>query len=263
MPQKTKTRQRIVSLAPSATSILCALGARRHLVGVTKWCKDVADVGSLPRVGDCWALDVADVKKLRPTLVIGGVPYRGEVVAEILSAGLPFLATTPRTLEDIYSDIELLGAIVHRRAAASRFVRRMQREFSRIETQAKWLQTRPRVYCEAWPRPRFPSPPWVDELVGIAGGRSVLPGGKRVTDEDVARARPSVIVLAWTAAGNRSRPQQAFQNPAWQDVPAVRNGHVYAIRDEWLNTPGPPLIRGAHALFDLLRSSQRATGKQQ
>lgn len=257
MRRKISNAQRIVSLAPSVTSILCALGARRQLVGVTRWCKDVADVGALPRVGDCWSLNVVDVKKLRPTLVIGGVPYQAEVVAEILRAGLPFLATTPRTLENIYADIRLLGAIVHRPAAASRCIRQMQREFSQVVRQAKRLRMRPpRVYCEAWPRPRFTSPPWVNELVRIAGGRSVLPGGKRVTDRDVARARPSVIVLAWTAAGNRSRTEQVLQHPAWQDVPAVRNRHVFAVRDEWLNTPGPPLVRGARALFEVLRSVQ-------
>jgi len=73
--------------------------------------------------------------------------------------------------------------------------------------------------------------------------------GARVTDEDVARARPDVIVLAWTAAGNRSRPASALRNVAWRDVPAARTGRVVVIRDELLNTPGPPLVEGARQLF--------------
>ena len=62
---------RIVSLAPNVTSILLALGAGRELVGVSRWCKDVAAVGRRPTVGDCWKLDVDELLKLRPTLVIG------------------------------------------------------------------------------------------------------------------------------------------------------------------------------------------------
>jgi iron complex transport system substrate-binding protein len=114
---------------------------------------------------------------------------------------------------------------------------------------------KPRVYCEAWPNPRISSPPWVAELVSIAGGEFVTTPGIRVTDEDVARANPDVIVLAWTATGCRSDPSRTLRNPLWQNTPAVRNRRVVVIRDELLNTPGPPLIDGARALFRAIRQT--------
>src|SRR5712664_4407435 len=105
---------RIVSLAPSATSILYAIGAKSLLVGVTKWCSEVAPVGALPKLGDCWHMEsVADIVALRPTLVIGSVPYKQETVAKLLEQRLNFLAMNPRSLEDIEADIRLLGGIVH------------------------------------------------------------------------------------------------------------------------------------------------------
>ena len=110
------------------------------------------------------------------------------------------------------------------------------------------------VYCEAWPRPRISSPPWVAELVEIAGGRMVVRPGARISDADVARARPDVIVIAWAATGTRGRAGTALSNPAWQDVPAVRNHRVYVVRDAILNTPGPPLVEGARELFRILHS---------
>jgi ABC-type Fe3+-hydroxamate transport system substrate-binding protein len=70
-----------------------------------------------------------------------------------------------------------------------------------------------------------------------------------VTDEQVALAKPDVIVLAWAAAGDRAKPDQALRNRLWQAIPAVKTGRVLAIRDELLNTPGPPLVNGALALF--------------
>src|SRR5438445_13896750 len=74
---------RIVSLAPSATSILCAIGARRALVGVTKWCVDVAPVGKLPKLGDCWHMESVDQNlRLKPTLVSGAMPYKPETIAK-------------------------------------------------------------------------------------------------------------------------------------------------------------------------------------
>jgi len=250
---KKRGTLRIVSLAPSATSILCAIGARRHLVGVSKWCKDVADVGRLPVLGDCWVLDPEEVVALRPTLVIGSVPFKAETVSKLLEKPVTFLAKNPRTLQDIYADISLLGAITGRAKAAEGVIRKMQAAFSSLQKQSKGLR-KPRVYCEAWSNPRISSPPWVAELVQIAGGHSVVPAGQKVEDAWVAQAAPDVIVLAWAAVGGKSKPQTALSNPAWQSVPAVRHKRVYAVRDELLNTPAPILVQGAQELFRVIHS---------
>ena len=102
MKMSRRTHLRIVSLAPSATSILYSIGAKRALVGVTKWCAGVASVGKLPKLGDCWHMESVDeILRLNPTLVIGSVPYKQETVAKLLEQPFPFLAMNPRTLADI------------------------------------------------------------------------------------------------------------------------------------------------------------------
>ena len=253
--QNPITRQRIVSLAPSATSILCAIGARKFLVGVTRWCADVAPVGKLPTLGDCWHMDsVEDLLRLKPTLVIGSVPYKQETVAKLLEHPLNFLAMNPRTLSDIEADIRLLGGLTQRAAAASRLIGEMQRKLAAIANKSRRTKRKVRVYCEAWPNPRISSPPWVAELVKICGGELVVPAGKSLTDEEVAIAKPEVIVLAWAATGDKSNPKQAYELEAWRDLPAIREHRVHVVRDELLNTPGPPLIEGARALQRCLQS---------
>ncbi|MGB7024997.1 MAG: ABC transporter substrate-binding protein [Candidatus Acidiferrales bacterium] len=248
----SKMQARIVSLAPSVTSILAAIGARRQLVAVSRWCKDVADVRGLPELGDCWAIDTAPLMKLRPSLIIGSVPFKTETVQKILALPVPFLALNPRTLADVESDIRALGALADATTRAEALVREMHDKFAGIRKIAKRAKRRPRVYCEAWPSPRISSPPWVAELVEIAGGEMVVRAGEKVSDADVARAQPEVIVLAWTATRGKSKPEQALANPAWQDVPAVRDRRVFAVRDQLLNTPGPPLVRGAEELLQIL-----------
>src|SRR5256885_13051349 len=125
-PRTQQPALRIVSLAPSATSILCAIGAKKSLVGVTKWCCDVAPVAGLPQVGDCWHMEsVADVAALQPTLVIGSVPYKQETVGKLLEQRLNFLAMNPRTLDDVYADIRLLGGIAARTAQAQVLIGQM------------------------------------------------------------------------------------------------------------------------------------------
>src|SRR5467141_1044327 len=249
---------RIVSLAPSATSILCAIGAKHFLVGVTRWCADVAPAGKLPKLGDCWHTDSVDeILRLKPTLVIGSVPYKQETVGKLLEQPFPFLAMNPRTLADIEADIRLLGGITQRAAAAKTLVKKMRRAFSQIEKKAQRCKKQVRVYCEAWPNPRISSPPWVAELVNLCGGEMIVPAGEKITEAQVAAARPEVIVLAWAATGSKADVEQAYKVAAWKDVPAIRNRNVYVVSDELLNTPGPPLVEGARALYKLLHPEHR------
>src|SRR5277367_2764312 len=139
---------RIVSLAPNVTSILLALGAGRELVGVSRWCKDVAAVGRRPTVGDCWKLDVDEVMKLKPTLVIGSVPFAPETVASMLAQPVAFLAINPHSLADIESDIRILGRVVGRPAAAEKLVRKMRTGFAKVRRRAgnRVEADRPKVY---------------------------------------------------------------------------------------------------------------------
>ena len=253
MRQKRK-QMRIVSLAPSATSILCAIGAKKALVGVTKWCADVAPVAGLPTLGDCWRMEsVEAILALAPTLVIGSVPYKQETVARLLEQPLNFLAMNPRTLADIENDIRLLAAITGKVPEGARLMGAMRAGFLNISKKIKKKRNRVRVYCEAWPNPRISSPPWVAEIVNIAGGDMIVPAGQKVSDEEVAAAQPEIIVLAWAATGEKADARQAYNVAAWKDVPAIRDKRVYVVRDELLNTPGPPLVSGAMELCKLLR----------
>jgi iron complex transport system substrate-binding protein len=257
MPASNVPWPRIVSLAPSATSILCAIGAKRTLVGVTKWCADVAPVNGLPKLGDCWHMNsVGEILRLRPTLVIGSVPYKQETVAKLLDQPLNFLAMNPRSLADIENDVRILGGLVNRAAAAERLIREMRGAFAAIAKRSRGNKRRVRLYCEAWSNPRISSPPWVAELVRIAGGEMVLPVGCTVTDKQVAAADPEIIVLAWAATGTRAKPHTTYRVAAWKNVAALRNRRVHVISDELLNTPGPPLVRGTKELAKLIREAR-------
>ena len=87
----------------------------------------------------------------------------------------------------------------------------------------------------------------------------VVSSGTRVSDKEVADAMPDVIVLAWAATGTRAQPAKALRNPAWRDVPAVKNRRVVVISDELLNTPGPPLMKGVQELLRALHPEFKFT----
>src|SRR5882762_10391185 len=210
---KRSTGLRIVSLAPSCTSILCALGAKRPLVAVTRWCADDCSVRGLRAIGDCWRNDsIGKIARLRPTLIVGSVPFHPETVARILTIPAQFLALNPRSLADIESDVRTLARITNRSAHGRRLIIRMRREFARIRLLAPKFSRRPRIYSEAWPNPRISSPPWAAELIALCGAKMVVKPGARVSDQEIATARPDIILLAWAATGNRANPQRTFAN---------------------------------------------------
>jgi iron complex transport system substrate-binding protein len=242
---------------------LCAIGAKRTLVGVTKWCADVAPVGGLPKLGDCWHMEsVEDILRLKPTLVIGSVPYKQETVAKLLEHPLNFLAMNPRTLADVASDINLLGRIAGHVREAGRLNRKMRDRFAAIPRNRQKNAKPIRMYCEAWPNPRISSPPWVAELAEICGAEMVVPAGEKVSDAQVAETNPDVIVLAWAATGDNADATKAYEVQAWKEVPAIRNRRVYVVRDELLNSPGPPLLEGARALHKIIASVTNERGRR-
>ncbi len=253
---------RIVSLAPNATSILCALGARSSLIGVTRWCPHVAPVKHLPQFGDCWKLEsIPKILELKPDLVIGSVPFKTETLGKLLQHPVRFLALNPRSLADIEADIRIVAALIKRHAAADGVIATMRNEFSAIRSATRGKQ-KLRVYCEAWPNPRIASPPWVAELAKFCGARFAATPGARVSEDEIARADPDAVILAWAAAGDRANPAKTYAVEQWRNVSAIRNRRVFVVRDEMLNTPAPILTRGARELAKILTKCRAEIGKK-
>ena len=245
------TPKRVVSLQPSITSIMDRLGLLDRLVACTKYCAEICpkvkELG-IAIVQDSWTADSEQIRAVNPDLVVASVPYQLEAVAEILKSGAQFLGLAPRTLRDIYSDISSIAGILNEPNRGQYLIREMQMEIERVRSRNAGSAIRPKVYCEEWGKPVIYSQPWVAELVEAAGGEFVGNPGKQADTEAVLRDHPDVVVAAWCGAGNRVPLEKIAVRPGWQSLTAVREGRVYCINDEYLNTPGPTLLAGLHAL---------------
>ena len=244
------TPRRIVSLQPSATAILAAIGRLDRLVACTKYCADVcpevAPLG-LTIVHDSWTADTRQISDAHPDLVIAAVPYQEKAVSEILRTGARFLGLAPKTLADIYTDIATISGVVGAWDRGEQVIADMQREID--ATSAKTAAMfRLRVFCEEWGKPLIASQPWVAELVQAAGGTFVGTPGMQTSSDDVLREDPDVLVAAWCGAGDRVPLEKMVRDRGWSEMRAAEQGRVYCIPDEFLNTPAPTLLRGLHAL---------------
>jgi len=245
--------RRVVSLQPSATVILHAIGQLDRLVACTKYCVDVCPEVRSGRIilEDSWTAKADPIVAARPDLVIAAVPYQDKAVAEILKAGARFLGLAPKSLADIFTDICAIAGIMGVPDRGESVVDAMRAEIDHYRDQTRVLP-RPRVFCEEWGKPLIASQGWVAELVEAAGGSFLGKPGTQCSPDHVAARDPDVLIAAWCGAGDRVPLEKITRSRGWSSLRAVTQGRVYCVRDEFLNTPAPTLILGLKALAGAL-----------
>lgn len=244
---------RIASLQPSISIVLERLGCLDLLAACTRYCLEAVPVlreRGLTVVHDSWSTTVEELLAARPDLVIASVPYRNESLAAILKAGLPVLALAPHCLADIEQDVRLIAGATGRPEALDRaelVIAEMRADIEEVRRRCARL-ARPLVYCEEWGKPLIHSQLWVKELVEAAGGVFLGEPGRATTAEAVMEGNPEVVLAAWCGAGDRVPLTKVAGRPGWEGMRAVRDGRVFCIADELLNTPAPTLVEGLRAM---------------
>jgi iron complex transport system substrate-binding protein len=244
------TAQRIACLQPSATVILDAIGELERVVACTRYCADLVPAvrsGGRAILADSWTANAEQIVAVNPDLVIAAVPYQEKAVAEILKAGARFLGLAPKTLADIYTDIATIAGTVGASDRGESVIDATRQKIGEIRGRAD-NSPRLRVFCEEWGKPLIASQAWVRELVEAAGGEFLGVAGDRCKAGEVASLDLEVVIAAWCGAGDRVPLEKIVAERGWQQTSAARSGRVFCIRDEYLNTPAPTLLRGLDSL---------------
>jgi iron complex transport system substrate-binding protein len=286
--------QRIVSFLPSATEMICALGLVDQLAGVTHECDHPLGVRGKPIVV-CSALptekmsqleiDVAVAARLREGLSLYQVDERllqdiapdlivtqdlcqvcapsGNEVAQVLSS-LPtkpkVLWLTPKSLGQIFENLQELGAATGRQQQAEEIIIDGRLRLERVAAHASRLAVRPRVFCMEWIDPVYCSGHWLPEMVRIAGGIDELGRERadsvRISWNDVLQWAPEILIVMPCGCGLEKAAEEARRlcsNPGWSSLPAVRESRVYAVdANSYFARPGPRVVEGTELLAHLL-----------
>ena len=240
---------RIVSLAPSATATLAALGLAERVVGVTAHC----ELDS-PTVGGWLNPDYDRLAELSPDLVCTSDALQAEIHEELEARGYNTYHHEPSRLDDVLEGFESVAAAAGA-PDAGRDLResadqRLAAVDERVEARLAEGASRPTVYCEEWSEPPMAAGNWVPDAVVAAGGRYpfVDPGDRstEVDRETVERADPDHAVLHICGTGSQVSADR-IHDRAWAVDPAV---HVFD--DSLLNQPSPHLIAGIEQLSQRL-----------
>jgi len=253
--------QRIVSMAPSNTEILFAVGAGAQVVGRDEFTNYPEEAAALASVGGSMGeYNYEQIVSLEPDLVLAAEINTPEQVKALEDLGLTvYYLSNPTDIDGVYGVLNTVGQLTGHEAEASALVDSLKARVTAIETKVATVTTRPRVFYEL--DGSDPSKPWtsgagtfIDLLIKMAGGVNVaadLEGGwGQISQEALLVADPEFILLGDAAYGTTA--DQVTARTGWDSMTAVKNGQIMPFDDDTVSRPGPRLVDALEELVKLL-----------
>jgi iron complex transport system substrate-binding protein len=262
--------QRIICLTEETTETLYLLGEDERIVGISGYTCRPKEARQKPKVSAFTSAKIEKILELRPDLVIGFSNLQANIAHDLIQAGVNVLVFNQRSVEEIFDMILMLARIVSSEPAGIALVETFRGELARIVESAGRFSPRPRVFFEEWMDPLISGIRWVEELIEIAGGEVLFPhlryeqdAKRRIVDPSaVASGNPDVIIASW--CGRKVNKDMIRQREGWEQVNAVRGGHVYEIKSTYILQPGPAAltegVRQLHAILARVAGREPAAG---
>lgn len=254
-----KPPARIVSLAPSITEILFAIGAGGQVAGVTQFCDFPPDALDKPKVGYAQP-SLEALVALQPDLILAPREFlKPDLIATLDNLKIPIFILGGQTVEDIVSHIQTVGRMVDHQAEAAALGMDLRKQIAEIKQRVQG-QPPVRVLYVLNSQPLITVGPgsFIDQLIGLAGGINVAAKSStsypRLSMETVLLEDPEVLIFpVGQAEGISESEQQAWQQ--WSGLSAVKQGRVHQIPADLLNRPGPRIGQGLERLAAMLHPS--------
>lgn len=253
--------QKVISLAPSNTEILFALGAGGQVIARDAFSDYPEGAKNLPDIGGGWGeLNTEQIVALAPDLVLAAEINTKEQVQALEGLGLTvFYLSNPKDLEGMYENLRQVARLVGHEAEAEALIESLKGRVAAIDEKIAKVQERPLVFYEL--DGSDPNAPWtsgpgtfVDLLISRAGGVNVgnILGSAwaQISAEELIAQNPEIILLGDAAYG--VKPEDVAARPGWEQIAAVKNQQVYAFDDNLISRPGPRMVDGLEQLARLL-----------
>lgn len=262
IPAEQLPFRRVVSLVPSATDLIVALGASERLVGRTRY-DSGPEVIDLPSVGEPLRPSLEQIASLEPQAIIAWARLPQGPGANLAALDVTVYFARTSSLEGVERLIRDLGALLGRPATADSLRRTLACQFREV-ARAVSGRPRPRIAYLVWPSPIVAAGPgsYLDSLVYLAGGRNAFRDAGSLWPqlglESLVAAQPEVLLLGELGPGT-SGWQLLRNEEVWHALPAVETGRVHEVPSELFHRPGPQLGRAAATLARYLHPDAAVT----
>lgn len=252
---------RVVALTPSDCEILCAIGCEETLVGRGAYCDYPEAILSVPVVQSGAETNIEEILALEPQVVLMNDMAQTEDQVKMLEDnGVRVVVCNADTIEEVYVSIRIIGQLMGKNAEAEAVIADMQATFDKIAADSK--KEGKTIYFEVtplqWGLWSAGNGTFMDELASICGLNNVFadtPGWFQISQEQVIARDPDYIVSI--AGMGDAAVQEIMSRPGWEDMTAVKNGHVFNADSNAIARPGPRLKDAALELFGFISGSEK------
>ncbi|MGE5398367.1 MAG: ABC transporter substrate-binding protein [Chitinophagales bacterium] len=237
---------RIVSLSPSHTEILFALGLDKHIVGVTNYCNYPPEAKKKTKVGNYASPSLEKIISLAPDLVLAD-SLNHQLGTELGRNGIAFVELNPRSVNDTLRSIETVGRATGQTARASDLVRNIQKDINKAKALANNRPDshKPAVYFELCDEPLMTVGPGtvIDDLIRQAGGTNMAGNAQQeypqISPEVIIKNNPDVIITGYNHGDVNYSGEDFIKRPGWTELDAVKNQRVYRVDPDIVMRAGP------------------------
>jgi len=262
----TAPPERIVSLAPSNTEMLFAVGAGDNVVGVTDFCNypynfaEWIEAGNMSSIGNYYGPSVEPIVALEPDLVLASTGSL-DAAANLKSLGYDVLVLEAKTIDGVLQDILMVGRATGKHIEAGALVSEIRARIDAVANQAAAATSTPKVYHEVWNDPIMSAGPetFISELITLAGGENIFNDATTswpvVSSEAIIEKNPDVMVFPdmYMGVQNFYETIEAVENrPGWDLINAVQNDALYEINADIISRSGPRLADAIEALAKMI-----------
>ncbi|MGG6313894.1 helical backbone metal receptor [Paenibacillus macerans] len=242
--------QKIVSLAPSDTEVLFALGLDEQVAGVSDLDDYPEAVKDKPRMGSS-NVNVEAVVAAQPDLIVVGGIIDEAVIKNLSDLGFKVFESNPKTINDAMEHIKLIGTITNHQAEAAEVVGKMEQQLNFVTEAVKSVaeDQKKKVYIEFSPGWTVGKGEFMDEMITLSGGINVasdVEGWTEINEENIIQANPDVILYAKSVIdeNNQTLADIIKGRGGWDQIAAIRDDRVIGLDDNLLSRPGPRVTQG-------------------
>jgi iron complex transport system substrate-binding protein len=257
---KNNHPQRIVSLAPSNTEILFALGLGDRIVGVTDYCNYPPEAKSKQSVGSYDTPNIETIVSLEPDLIVADIAQADNIYKDLEDKGLTVVAIIPGNVQAVLESITLIGKITGQDEEATALVSNLQKRIDVIAEKTSKLTAaeKPRVFYIIWHDPIWTTGngTFEDSLIAMAGGVNIAHNLNSYVDmslETLIDANPQVMIAGVGMGTGGDLTLQFLQNePRLANTDARINNRIYSANMDIVARPGPRIVDALEEFFRLI-----------
>ena len=255
-----KIPERIISIAPANTEILFALGLSDKIVGVTSYCNYPAEALEKEQVGGFSTPDIEKIIALEPDVVFAAPIHEAQVIPQLEGRGIKVIALAPKTIEETYDAIELVGLVMGVQETAASLIEDMRSSINAVTSLVANLSDdeRPNVFYIVWHNPLMTAggDTLPGQLIELAGGNNIfanLSGYPTVSIESLLYGEPQVIIAGIGMGSGANAPLQWVQDESrLQETDACKEGKVFSINTDLTGRFGPRIVDALYEMLQLI-----------